>query len=275
MASTPATARIDAEQLQPADGNGQFIRVIVADTQAIFRAGLRKIFAVEDDLRVVGQAETLAQTLAAAKKFSADVLLFESAIASNPIEAVADLLRQNPSLRMVVVTTDPDQELTLELFRRGVHAIVSREVEPELLVDCLRKVSKGEPWLDGRATQWVLEAYRTQGSRAGAPRPKVQLTPKETLIVSCVTQGMKNKEIATRVGTTEQVVKNYLRKVYDKLGVADRLELALYCLNSRILDGANKDMPVKPPVAPAPPSNNADAAAVIPPASPSAPENIS
>jgi DNA-binding NarL/FixJ family response regulator len=275
MASTPATARIDAEQLQPADGNGQFIRVIVADTQAIFRAGLRKIFAVEDDLRVVGQAETLAQTLAAAKKFSADVLLFESAIASNPIEAVADLLRQNPSLRMVVVTTDPDQDLTLELFRRGVHAIVSREVEPELLVDCLRKVSKGEPWLDGRATQWVLEAYRTQGSRAGAPRPKVQLTPKETLIVSCVTQGMKNKEIATRVGTTEQVVKNYLRKVYDKLGVADRLELALYCLNSRILDGANKDMPVKPPAAPAPPSNNADAAAVIPPASPSAPENIS
>jgi DNA-binding NarL/FixJ family response regulator len=275
MASTPATARIDAEQLQPADGNGQFIRVIVADTQAIFRAGLRKIFAVEDDLRVVGQAETLPQTLAAAKKFSADVLLFESAIASNPIEAVADLLRQNPSLRMVVVTTDPDQDLTLELFRRGVHAIVSREVEPELLVDCLRKVSKGEPWLDGRATQWVLEAYRTQGSRAGAPRPKVQLTPKETLIVSCVTQGMKNKEIATRVGTTEQVVKNYLRKVYDKLGVADRLELALYCLNSRILDGANKDMPVKPPAAPAPPSNNADAAAVIPPASPSAPENIS
>ena len=183
--------------LHEGDGNGQFIRVIVADTQAIFRAGLRKIFALEDDVRVVGQAETLAQTLTAAKKFSADVLLFEAAIASNPIEAVADLLRQNPLLRLVVVTTEPDQDLTLELFRRGVHAIVSREVEPELLVDCLRKVSKGEPWLDGRATQWVLEAYRTQGSRAGAPRPKVQLTPKETLIVSCVTQGMKNKEIAT------------------------------------------------------------------------------
>jgi DNA-binding CsgD family transcriptional regulator len=66
----------------------------------------------------------------------------------------------------------------------------------------------------------------------------VQLTPKETLIVSCVTQGMKNKEIALRVGTTEQVVKNYLRKVYDKLGVADRLELALYCLNHHVVDNA-------------------------------------
>ena len=64
----------------------------------------------------------------------------------------------------------------------------------------------------------------------------MQLTPKETLIVSCVTQGMKNKEIALRVGTTEQVVKNYLRKVYDKLGVADRLELALYCLNHHVVD---------------------------------------
>src|ERR1700692_4486530 len=101
MASTPVTARIDGEQPHEGDGNGQFIRVIVADTQAIFRAGLRKIFAVEDDLRVVGQAETLAQTLIAAKKFSADVLLFEAAIASNPIDAVTALLGRNPLLCVV------------------------------------------------------------------------------------------------------------------------------------------------------------------------------
>jgi DNA-binding CsgD family transcriptional regulator len=74
----------------------------------------------------------------------------------------------------------------------------------------------------------------------------VSLTPKESLIVSCVTQGMKNKEIALRVGTTEQVVKNYLRKVYDKLGVADRLELALYCLNHRVVEGAVPPKPAQP-----------------------------
>jgi DNA-binding CsgD family transcriptional regulator len=83
----------------------------------------------------------------------------------------------------------------------------------------------------------------------------VQLTPKETLIVSCVTQGMKNKEIALRVGTTEQVVKNYLRKVYDKLGVADRLELALYCLNHHVVDNT------KVPALPAQPANHAASAA--------------
>jgi DNA-binding NarL/FixJ family response regulator len=217
-------------------GNGQFVRVILADTQAIFRAGLRKVFALEDDIRVVGQAETLVQTQSAVAKFSADVLIFEAALTPNPVEAVVNLLRQNPSLRVVVVTPGADEDLTLDLFRRGAHGIVSREVEPELLVECLRKVVAGETWLDSTGVGWVLQAYRNQNNRPTGSRPKVQLTPKEMLIVSCVTQGMKNKEIALRVGTTEQVVKNYLRKVYDKLGVADRLELALYCLNHHVVD---------------------------------------
>ncbi len=245
-----ATIPVSAEENFGAGGdggNGQFLRVIVADTQAIFRAGLRKVFALEDDIRVVGQAETLAQTQSAAAKFTADVLIFEAALTPNPVEAVADLLRQNTQLRIVVVTPGADEDLTLDLFRRGAHGIVSREVEPELLVDCLRKVAGGETWLDRQGTHWVMEAYRNQNNRPAGARPKVQLTPKETLIVSCVTQGMKNKEIALRVGTTEQVVKNYLRKVYDKLGVADRLELALYCLNHHVVDNTKvPPLPVSP-----------------------------
>ena len=234
MATIPVNVE---EKLGAGEGvKGQFVRVILADTQAIFRAGLRKVFALEDDIRVVGQAETLAQTQSAIARFSADVLIFEAALTPNPVEAVADLLRKNPSLRIVVVTPGADEDLTLELFRRGAHGIVSREVEPELLVDCLRKVVAGQTWLDSQGVHWVMEAYRNQNNRPTGSRPKVQLTPKEMLIVSCVTQGMKNKEIALRVGTTEQVVKNYLRKVYDKLGVADRLELALYCLNHHVVD---------------------------------------
>src|SRR5437762_2776423 len=243
MASIPVSTEDNIEQPIPDESGGAFIRVIVADSQAIFRAGLRKIFALEDDIRVVGQSETISQTISAAKKFSADILIFESALAPNPVEAVADLIRQTPTLRLVVVTPEPDEELTLELLRRGAHGIVSREVEPELLVDCLRKVSEGHPWLDSRGVQWVLEAFRGQGVRPVSQRPKVQLTPKESLIVSCVTQGMKNKKIALRVGTTEQVVKSYLLKVYDALGVADRLGLALYCLNHRVV---HNEVPPKP-----------------------------
>ena len=261
-----------------------FIRVILADTQAIFRAGLRKIFALEDDIRVVGQAETLPQTQSAVGKFSADVLIFEAALTPNPVEAVAEMLRQNPQMKIVVVTPGPEEELTLDLFRRGAHGIVSREVEPELLVECLRKVIAGEPWLDSQGIHWVMQAYRNQSTRPAGSRPKVQLTPKESLIVSCVTQGMKNKEIALRVGTTEQVVKNYLRKVYDKLGVADRLELALYCLNHHVIDNA------KVPPLPASAGNGALASAAaaagaspsgssistpLPTPPPDSPENLS
>ena len=81
MATIPVSA---GENFGAGDdgGNGQFVRVIVADTQAIFRAGLRKIFALEDDIRVVGQAETLAQTQSAVAKFSADVLIFEASLYS-------------------------------------------------------------------------------------------------------------------------------------------------------------------------------------------------
>ena len=238
------------------DVKNSFVRVILADTQAIFRAGLRKVFALEDDIRVVGQAETLAQTQSAVSKFSADILIFEAALTPNPVEAVAEILRQHSALRVVVVTPTADEELTLDLFRRGAHGIVSREVEPELLVECLRKVMAGKPWLDAQGVHWVMEAYRNQNGRSAGARPKVQLTPKETLIVSCVTQGMKNKEIALRVGTTEQVVKNYLRKVYDKLGVADRLELALYCLNHHVVDNTKV-----PPLSEGLPSNGTSASA--------------
>jgi two-component system nitrate/nitrite response regulator NarL len=257
MASTSVSAG-ENHGAHAANGTSPLIRVILADTQAIFRAGLRKIFALEDDIRVVGQAETLSQTQSAVTKFSADILIFESALAPNPVEVVTELLRQAPLLKIVVVTPAADEQLTLDLFRRGAHGILSREVEPEILVDCLRKVATGEPWLENQAIHWVMEAYRGHSLRPSGARPKIQLTPKETLIVSCVTQGMKNKEIAIRVGTTEQVVKNYLRKVYDKLGVADRLELALYCLSHHVVDGV-KPPPIPPVPAPAQPAGDVNA----------------
>jgi DNA-binding NarL/FixJ family response regulator len=260
MVTTSVGIDDQAAALTPPSENAHVVRIILADTQAIFRAGLRKIFALEDDLRVVGQAETLVQTLSTAKKFTADILLFEAELSPDPGSAVGELIKQNPELHVVVITAEPNEELTLDLFRRGAHAIVSREVEPEMLVDCLRKVAKGELWLDSRGIHWVLAAYRSQSVRGAGPRPKVHLTPKESVIVSCVTQGMKNKEIAHHVGTTEQVVKNYLRKVYDKLNVADRLELALYCLNNRVVEGQTTLAPAAPAPAEPTPVNGSDAA---------------
>ena len=228
------------------------IKVLIADSQAIYRVGIRKIFALEDDLRVVAQAESLGQALAAASRFEPDVVLMESAISPNPVGAVAELLKRAPNAKMIIIGSQSEEDDTVEYLRRGVRGIIQRSVAPELLIKCVRKVAEGETWLDNQGVNWVIEAYRNQSAHAASAKPKGRLTDKELLIVACVTQGMKNKEIAKEVGTTEQVVKNYLRKVYDKLGVSDRLELALYCIHHRLLQGVRVPRPGEaPPAKPA------------------------
>jgi DNA-binding NarL/FixJ family response regulator len=214
------------------------IRVILADSQAIFRVGLRKIFALESDLRVVAEAETLGQTLAALAKTPADVVLFEAAMTGNSAEAGAEILKRMPTVRLIVLIEEAADNEVVEFLRRGACGIVQRAVPPELLIRCVRKCNEGETWLDNRGVNSLIDAYRTGAQGGVGARPRSQLTDKELLIVSYVTQGMKNKDIAQEIGTTEQVVKNYLRKVYDKLGVSDRLELALYCIHHRLLHGA-------------------------------------
>jgi len=209
--------------------------VILADGQAIYRVGIRKIFAVEDDIRVVAQAETLPQALAAAGKIQSDVVLLELAICPNPSEAISEILKRQPNAAMIVLTPDMSQETTVEYLRRGVRGIVGRTITPDLLVKCVRRVAGGETWLDNRGVNWLLDAYRSQAQQLISPTTKARLSEKELMIIAGVTKGLRNKEIAGEVGTTEQVVKNYLRKIYDKLGVSDRLELALYCIHHELL----------------------------------------
>jgi len=225
----------NSESSQPTSGSPNPVKVILADSQPIYRVGIRKILAVEDDIRVLAQAEDLAQAIAAASKYSADVILMEAEISSSPVEAVTEIVRRCPTAKLVLLTSNSQEQATVEFMRLGVRGIISRTIAPELLIKCVHKVAQGETWLDNDGINWVLEAYRNQAALT-APRPRARLNEKELRIIACVTQGMRNKDIASEVGTTEQVVKNYLRKVYDKLGVSDRLELALYCLHHRLLE---------------------------------------
>src|SRR5437588_3822924 len=119
------------------------IRVILADTQAIYRVGTKKIFALEDDIRVVAQAETLGQLLAAAQKFPNDVILIEAAITTNPQEGVSELLKRVPTGKVIVLTPEADEDDTVEYFRRGVRGLINRAISPDMLVKCVRKFAGG------------------------------------------------------------------------------------------------------------------------------------
>lgn len=211
------------------------IRIILADSQAIYRVGIRKIFALEDDLRVVAQADSLENLRAAIERYPTDVVLLEGALLVGTSNAIPDLLRIAPDVKLIVQAVSNDENHTVELYRRGVRGIISRSISPDLLVRCVRRIAAGETWIDNQSVNWVIEAYRAQAAALVNPKSQPRLSPKEIAIITCITQGKRNKEIAFQLGTTEQVIKNYLRKIYDKLGVSDRLELALYCLHNKII----------------------------------------
>jgi DNA-binding NarL/FixJ family response regulator len=211
------------------------VRVILADSQAIYRVGIRKVFAIEDDLRVVAQADSLENLRAAIERYPTDIVLMEGGLLAGSTQAIPDLLRLAPDVKLIVQTVAADESQTVELYRRGVRGIVSRSISPDLLVRCVRRIAAGETWIDNQSVSWVIEAYRAQAAALVNPRTQPKLSPKEMAIITCITQGKRNKEIAFQLGTTEQVIKNYLRKIYDKLGVSDRLELALYCLHNKII----------------------------------------
>ncbi|HWE84247.1 MAG TPA: response regulator transcription factor [Terracidiphilus sp.] len=229
----------DTPDVEPVEGtaNPSAIRIILADSQAIYRVGIRKIFALEDDIRVVAQADSLENLKAAIERYPTDVVLLEGALLAGSTNAIADLTRIAPQVKLIVQTTSTDESHTVELYRRGVRGIISRSISPDLLVRCVRRITAGETWIDNQSVNWVIEAYRAQAASLVNPRTQPRLSPKEMAIITCITQGKRNKEIAFQLGTTEQVIKNYLRKIYDKLGVSDRLELALYCLHNKIIQG--------------------------------------
>jgi len=238
----PRTVEPD-QQLKPAAATTA-IRIVLADSQAIYRVGMKKVFALEDDLRVVAQAESLPNLHAALQRYPTDVVLLEGQMIAGTIDAIPELMKHAPDAKLIVQVVDADESNIVELYRRGVRGVVPRSISPDLLIKCVRKIADGETWIDNQSISWVIEAYRSQASSLTNPRVQPKLSKKELAIISCITRGMRNKEIAYQIGTTEQVIKNYLRKVYDKLGVSDRLELALYCLHHQLLKNYAQDAEV-------------------------------
>jgi DNA-binding NarL/FixJ family response regulator len=118
-------------------------------------------------------------------------------------------------------------------LQQGFRGVVFRNVSGSALVECVRRVAAGDVWMPPQLMQPDSPEEDMVGTRV-----RDRLTPKEMRIVALIVQGCKNREIAIRLKTTEQVIKNYLRSIYDKTGVSDRLELALFTIHHRVLAAA-------------------------------------
>jgi two-component system, NarL family, nitrate/nitrite response regulator NarL len=223
---------------------GAVIRIILADSEAVYRVGILQVLTSEIDMQVIAQADTLAGVHRAVDRFfipsptpsasTSAIILLDGHIIPATSNVISELLSRAPQAKIIAQLDEKDEFNTVDLYRRGVRGIIPRSISPELLIKCVRKVAAGETWIDNQSVNWLIEAYRRQVTESTRPRTQPRLSPKELVIINCITQGMRNKEIAHQLGTTEQVIKNYLRRVYEKLGVSDRIELAHYGLHHQL-----------------------------------------
>ena len=200
-------------------------RIVLADNQSIFRAGAARVLAMESDISIVAQVGDLDRLMASIQNFPSSTVMFSTGLKPDLL-AVMAALKANGSRGILIAEKG---EAIPEPIAAQLSGIVGRGVTSAELAVCVRKVAKGQ-----RCVQMTPSSIAQLQDAVGA-RVKDRLTPKEMQIVALIVQGCKNKDIAAQLGTKEQVIKNYLRSIYDKTGVSDRLELALFTLHHRIL----------------------------------------
>jgi DNA-binding NarL/FixJ family response regulator len=203
-------------------------RIILADNQAIFRAGAARVLAMEDDMRIVAQCDDLARLSSALDAHRGAMLLFA---ASLQLDADSITAHAKAAGSRTILIAENGSEIA-DGLARTLDGVVFRNVSGVDLIDCIRRVASGERRVQHSNVTSIL-AQDAVGARV-----RDRLTPKEMQIVALIIQGCKNKHIAIQLNTKEQVIKNYLRSIYDKTGVSDRLELALFTIHHRVLADA-------------------------------------
>ena len=213
------------------------INVIIADHQAIFRAGIAKVLAVEEDLRIVGQPPSVEQLINGLERLRAHVLLLSSSFVPDISEISLVASRRQVPILILADHSDP----AVKYLNQGVAGIVYRSVGGDSIIEAVRRLARGESYVQLASSMTPSLHEDMVGARV-----RDRLSDKELKIVAAVVRGFKNREIAMQLYTSEQMVKNALRNIFDKTGVSDRLELALFVLHHRILAQATASVQLPP-----------------------------
>jgi two-component system nitrate/nitrite response regulator NarL len=217
------------------------IRVLIADGHPIVLEGLRKIFENHPVIEVVGEATDGVDAIEKAVLLEPDVILMELKLPRvDGLTVLRSIQTRAPKTKVILFANADNREEFVEAMKLGCSGIVYKDSPASLIEKCILKVNAGEIWLDSNTTAAVMRKFAAPGEAHSAvsngklPRERAQLSQREREIIILIAQGYKNKEIAEKMFITEQTVKNHLHNVFDKLGVSDRLELALYAIHNSL-----------------------------------------
>lgn len=202
------------------------IRVLIVDDHEIVREGLQILLSEESGIEVAGTAKDGAEGLALIKKLKPDVVLMDIAMPGmDGIETMKRVLSTFPAIHIIILTSYSDDMRVRDAIQAGATGYLLKDVLKSDLVNAIRSAAEGKPTLHPDAQQYLMR----QISGADAP-PHAQLTPREFNILQLIAGGKSNKEIALALNLTEGTVKGYVSAIFDKLGVADRTQAALYAV---------------------------------------------
>jgi DNA-binding NarL/FixJ family response regulator len=206
------------------------IRVVVADDHAVVRRGLTGLIEAADDMTVVGVAGDGAEAVALVREHRPDVALMDLQMPGvDGVEATRTIVAEGLGTEVLVLTSFSDQARIHAAIDAGAVGYLLKDAEPEQLLDGIRAVARGESPIDPRAARHLLAARPTAGAVA-------DLSPREAEVLRLVVEGLLNKQIAQRLGVTERTVKAHLTSAYQRIGVADRTQAALWAQRHGLVD---------------------------------------
>ena len=213
------------------------VTIVLAHDYEMVREGLRHLLDAQPAFRVLGEAANGTDAIREVTHSKPDILLLDTAVASvNGLGVLEELSAGGAAARTVVLTPAIDTSEVSELLRRGARGVLLKNAPTALLFECIRRVADGQYWVGAAEVRNVIEYMGREAVAARDERDRPVLTPRELDIVSAIVGGLTNRDMARQFALSEQTVKHHLTRIYDKLGVANRLELALYAIQRRLVD---------------------------------------
>lgn len=215
------------------------IAILIADDHPVFREGLRKLLEAEQGFRVLGEAADGEQTLKLARQLEPEILLLDIRMPKlSGLEVLRELKPLLIQPRTIVFTAAVEKDQIVQALQLGARGIILKHSATDVLFEGIRCVKAGQYWVGHESVSDLVQALLEfrPGPEAAERRQGFGLTPRETGVIALIVAGYSNKDIATKFAISEHTVKHHLTNIFDKLGVSNRLELALFSIDHHLID---------------------------------------
>ena len=229
----------DEQTAARAMSDGEVIRVLIADDQALFRRGLYVVLGTEDQIEVVAEAENGLEAIEKARELAPDVVLMDVRMPkANGIEAAAQIRADLPSTKILMLTVSDEEEDLYEAIKAGANGYLLKEISVEEVAEAIRAVMQGQSLISPSMASKLLSEFNALVRRAEDRQqfPAPALTNREIEVLRLVAKGMSNREIAEELYISENTVKNHVRNILEKLHLHNRMEAVIYAVKERLLD---------------------------------------